>query len=146
MPDPIIITSQSAVSSSRTDRAKRSSRRSSARSRSRCAATAAPARPDSSALTACNLEGTRASRAERLLGALDQVVGATWNTRLAIGSALIEVTAEPHTGCKKFVERFGMDAMTFVNTPEGKQLCLRGINTRVVESGTIRVGDIVTKR
>ena len=67
-------------------------------------------------------------------------------TRLAIGSALIEVTAEPHTGCKKFVERFGMDAMTFVNTPEGKQLCLRGINTRVVESGTVRVGDIVTKR
>lgn len=67
-------------------------------------------------------------------------------TRLAIGSALIEVTAEPHTGCKKFVERFGMDAMTFVNTPEGKQLCLRGINTRVVEAGVIHVGDLITKR
>lgn len=67
-------------------------------------------------------------------------------TRLAIGSALIEVTAEPHTGCKKFVERFGMDAMTFVNTPEGKKLCLRGINTRVIEAGTIRLGDTVTKR
>ena len=67
-------------------------------------------------------------------------------TRLAIGSATIEVTAVPHTGCKKFVERFGMDAMTFVNTPEGKQLCLRGINTRVVEAGTIRVGDAVTKK
>lgn len=67
-------------------------------------------------------------------------------TRLAIGSALIEVTAEPHTGCKKFVERFGMDAMTFVNTPEGKKLCLRGINTRVIEAGTIRLGDTATKR
>ncbi len=66
-------------------------------------------------------------------------------TRLAIGSALIEVTAEPHTGCKKFVERFGMDAMTFVNSPEGKKLCLRGINTRVVEAGTIRPGDTITK-
>ena len=67
-------------------------------------------------------------------------------TRLAIGSALVEVTAEPHTGCKKFVERFGMEAMTFVNSPEGKKLCLRGINTRVVGAGTIRVGDRVAKR
>jgi hypothetical protein len=67
-------------------------------------------------------------------------------TQLAIGSAIIEVTAEPHTGCKKFVERFGMDAMTFVNSPEGKRLCLRGINTRVVKAGTIRIGDLVTKR
>ena len=67
-------------------------------------------------------------------------------TRLAIGSAVVEVTAEPHTGCKKFVERFGMDAMTFVNTDEGKEMCLRGINTRVVQAGTIRVGDAVTKQ
>ena len=67
-------------------------------------------------------------------------------TRLAIGSALIEVTAEPHTGCKKFVERFGMEAMNFVNSPEGKALRLRGINTRVVQAGSIRVGDAVTKR
>ena len=67
-------------------------------------------------------------------------------TRLEIGSALVEVTAEPHTGCKKFVERFGMDAMKFVNSPEGKELCLRGINTKVVAAGTIRVGDAVTKQ
>ena len=67
-------------------------------------------------------------------------------TRLAIGSALIEVTAEPHTGCKKFVERFGLDAMTFVNSPEGKKLCLRGINARVVEAGTIHLRDTVNKR
>lgn len=67
-------------------------------------------------------------------------------TRLAIGSALVEVTPEPHNGCKQFVGHFGMEAMTFVNSPEGKQLCLRGINTRVVEAGTIRLGDVVTKR
>ena len=36
-------------------------------------------------------------------------------TQLAIGSAVIEVTNEPHTGCSKFVERFGVDAMEFVN-------------------------------
>ena len=67
-------------------------------------------------------------------------------TRLGIGSAVIEVTTEPHTGCKKFVERFGMDAMLFVNGDEGRALCLRGINTRVVEAGTIRLGDAVTKQ
>ena len=66
-------------------------------------------------------------------------------TRLAVGSAVIEVTAEPHTGCKKFVARYGMEAMTFVNTPQGKQMCLRGINTKVVEAGAIRVGDKITK-
>ena len=67
-------------------------------------------------------------------------------SRLAIGTAVIEVTAEPHTGCKKFVERFGLDAMNFVNSPAGRQMCLRGINSRVVEAGLIRVGDAVAKR
>ena len=65
--------------------------------------------------------------------------------RLGIGSAVLEVTDEPHTGCKKFTERFGLDAMVFVNSPEGRALNLRGINTRVVEAGTVRVGDDVTK-
>jgi hypothetical protein len=62
-------------------------------------------------------------------------------TRLAIGSAVIEVTAQPHTGCQKFVERFGLDAMHFVNSTLGKQLHLRGINARVVQAGVIRAGD-----
>jgi hypothetical protein len=66
-------------------------------------------------------------------------------TRLAIGSAIIEVTAQPHTGCVKFVERFGVDAHKLVNSPIGRTLNLRGINARVVQPGTIRVGDAVTK-
>ena len=66
-------------------------------------------------------------------------------TRLAIGSAVIEVTAEPHTGCSKFVERFGIDAMTFVNSRERRDLRLRGINARVVSPGVLRVGDTVNK-
>jgi MOSC domain-containing protein YiiM len=66
-------------------------------------------------------------------------------TRLAIGSAVIEVTAQPHTGCAKFVERFGLDAMRFVNAPERSDLHLRGINARVVRPGAIRVGDAVTR-
>jgi hypothetical protein len=66
-------------------------------------------------------------------------------TQLAIGSAVIEVTAQPHTGCQKFVARFGREAMLFVNSPVGKQLHLRGINARVVQPGTIRPGDAVRK-
>jgi hypothetical protein len=55
------------------------------------------------------------------------------------------VTDQPHTGCAKFVGRFGEDAMRFVNSPLGRQLCLRGINARVVQPGIIRVGGIVKK-
>jgi hypothetical protein len=66
-------------------------------------------------------------------------------TRLAIGTAVIEVTPPPHTGCKKFVARFGKDAMIFVNSGIGKKLNLRGINARVIRAGTIRVNDIAEK-
>jgi MOSC domain-containing protein YiiM len=66
-------------------------------------------------------------------------------TRLAVGSVILEVSAEPHSGCKKFSARFGVEALKFVNSPEGKRLHLRGINARVIQAGTIRVGDIVSK-
>ena len=66
-------------------------------------------------------------------------------TRLQIGTAEIEVTAQPHTGCSKFTERFGADAQQFVNAKRHEDLHLRGINARVVRHGTIRVGDRVTK-
>jgi len=66
-------------------------------------------------------------------------------TRIEIGAASIEVSAEPHTGCGKFVERFGVDAMKFVNSPLGRQLRLRGINARVVRAGLVRVGDRARK-
>ena len=66
-------------------------------------------------------------------------------TRLAMGSAVVEITEEPHTGCAKFVQRFGLDAMKFVNSTVGRSLRLRGLNARVVQPGTIRVGDIVRK-
>jgi hypothetical protein len=66
-------------------------------------------------------------------------------TRLALGTAVIEITAKPHTGCKKFAARFGQDAIKFVNSPLGKELHLRGINARVIQSGTIQVGDAVKK-
>jgi MOSC domain-containing protein YiiM len=66
-------------------------------------------------------------------------------TRLALGSAVIEVTEQPHTGCAKFSSRFGADALRFVNSPVGKELRLRGLNAKVVVPGTVHRGDTVTK-
>jgi hypothetical protein len=66
-------------------------------------------------------------------------------TRLALGSAVIEVTNQPHTGCAKFIERFGLDAMKFVNSADGRALQLRGINARVITSGRVRTGDSIRK-
>jgi len=66
-------------------------------------------------------------------------------TRLAIGTAVIEVTDQPHTGCAKFAARFGPTALRFVNVGAGKELRLRGLNAKVVEPGSIRAGDTITK-
>jgi len=66
-------------------------------------------------------------------------------TRLRIGSAIIEISAHPHTGCDKFMARFGKDAVRFVNSRVGRELRLRGMNCKIVSAGVIRVGDIITK-
>ena len=66
-------------------------------------------------------------------------------TRLAIGTAVVEITDQPHTGCAKFTERFGLDALRFVNSPIGKELRLRGVNAKVVVDGEVRAGDRVRR-
>lgn len=66
-------------------------------------------------------------------------------TRLEVGSAVLEVSPMPHTGCAKFVSRFGVDAMKFVNSEVGKELCLRGINAKVVQAGVVRLGSTAKK-
>ncbi len=66
-------------------------------------------------------------------------------TLLQAGSALLEVTAQPHRGCGKFVRRYGADAQRFVNSPVGRELNLRGINTRVVRGGRVRAGEAIRK-
>ncbi len=73
------------------------------------------------------------------------VVNLPPGSRLRLGEALLEVTPPPHTGCRKFVSRFGMEAMKFVNSRLGRRLNLRGINAKVVEAGVVRVGDIARK-
>jgi MOSC domain-containing protein YiiM len=65
--------------------------------------------------------------------------------RIQVGSAVLEVSPLPHTGCHKFVSRFGVDAMKFVNSAVGKELCLRGINAKVVQAGVVKVGEVAKK-
>jgi MOSC domain-containing protein YiiM len=66
-------------------------------------------------------------------------------TRLSVGATLLEITEVPHKGCKKFAERFGIDATRFVNAREGLRLHLRGIYARIVEPGVVAVGDVMAK-
>ena len=66
-------------------------------------------------------------------------------TRLELGSAVIEITDQPHRGCAKFAARFGADALRFVNSAVGRELNLRGVNAKVLVAGRVNVGDTVRK-
>jgi hypothetical protein len=70
-------------------------------------------------------------------------------TRLLIGDAQIEISPIPHLGCKKFVDRFGIDAMKFANSDFGRRHNLRGVNAKVITAGDVTVGDtccVINKR
>ena len=66
-------------------------------------------------------------------------------SRVQIGSAVIEFSETPHTGCAKFQARYGNDSLRFVNSQVGRELRMRGANCRVVVSGVVRVGDTIRK-
>lgn len=66
-------------------------------------------------------------------------------THIAVGDAVLEIQAEPHTGCAMFSSRFGLDALRLTTTEQGRQLRLRGANTAVVTPGTVRPGDVARK-
>ncbi len=66
-------------------------------------------------------------------------------TRLQIGEVVMEVSPLPHTGCTKFARRFGGAARKWVMTDEGQQARRRGVYTKVIVDGEIRVGDRIQK-
>jgi len=92
-------------------------------------------------------EAHRAMAGDQLHVDLDLSIGnLPPGTQLAIGTAVVEVTDQPHTGCAKFTKRFGHDARRVANGDVGSLLRLRGINAKVVVPGTITAGDTITKR
>ena len=64
-------------------------------------------------------------------------------TRIRVGQAMVEMTAEPHDGCRKFQQRFGQDALRLVQAKETRDQNFRGVYWRVVEAGPVGVGDEV---
>lgn len=64
-------------------------------------------------------------------------------SRVRVGEAVLEVTATPHNGCRKFQARFGQDALRFVSSKELRHRNLRGIYMQVLEPGDVRPGDAV---
>lgn len=66
-------------------------------------------------------------------------------SRLAIGSAVVEVSSTPHNGCKKFSARFGVDALKFISIAENKPLRMRGINAKIIQAGEVKQGDPIRK-
>jgi MOSC domain len=67
-------------------------------------------------------------------------------SRLAIGdTVVVEISEVPHTGCAKFSARFGSDALKFINSPEGRELRLRGLNAQVIVPGRVSTGDAVRR-
>jgi hypothetical protein len=67
------------------------------------------------------------------------------HSRIQVGSVILEISATPHTGCKKFSSRFGVEALEFISTPLGKSLRMRGVNAKVIQAGEIKVGDVLRK-
>jgi MOSC domain-containing protein YiiM len=65
--------------------------------------------------------------------------------KLAVGEALIQISDKSHTGCGKFNERFGPDALRFINAKQRRHLRLRGLYARVLQAGNVRVGDAIHK-
>jgi hypothetical protein len=62
-------------------------------------------------------------------------------TQLGVGTAVIEVTTKPHTGCAKFADRYGIEAARWINSR--RDLRLRGICAVVVKSGVVVPGDTI---
>ena len=64
---------------------------------------------------------------------------------LQLGTAIIEVSDVFNSACSKWQQRYGADALTWINLPENKPHRLRGILARVVRAGEVHLTDSIRK-
>lgn len=66
-------------------------------------------------------------------------------TRLQAGSAVLEVTDVFNYGCPKWLKRYGLPSLKWLNEEQNKPLRLRGLLAQVVEAGTLNKADRLRK-
>ncbi|MFT6089771.1 MAG: hypothetical protein ACJAWM_001153 [Sulfitobacter sp.] len=66
-------------------------------------------------------------------------------TRLSAGSAILEVSDKFNTGCIKWHDRYGNDSLRWINKADHREYRLRGILCKIVQDGTVKVGDQLIK-
>ena len=75
------------------------------------------------------------------LGEANMPVG----TRLAIGTAIVEVSDKFNTACVKWRDRYGQDSLHWMNLARNRPYRLRGILCRIVQDGEVKLGDRLAK-
>jgi hypothetical protein len=66
-------------------------------------------------------------------------------TLLQAGTATLRVSGVFNDGCVKWKTRYGAAAKDWITAPGHPDLRLRGILCAVVQDGTVRVGDVLTR-
>lgn len=66
-------------------------------------------------------------------------------TRLEAGSAVLEVSDKFNDACAKWKVRHGRDSYDWINRPEHVTHRLRGVLCKIVQDGTVRLGDVLQK-
>ncbi|MEM1143415.1 MAG: MOSC domain-containing protein [Pseudomonadota bacterium] len=64
--------------------------------------------------------------------------------RLQVGTAVVQVSNVPNYGCDQWAHRYGRDALRFVAHKENRRYRLRGVLCRIVQDGSVAVGDSVS--
>ncbi|MCH6256273.1 hypothetical protein MLD52_06920 [Puniceicoccaceae bacterium K14] len=65
--------------------------------------------------------------------------------KLQIGTAIIEVSDVFNTACSKWAERYGNDALKWINLPDNKPHRLRGILAQIIQAGKATLQDTIKK-
>lgn len=66
-------------------------------------------------------------------------------SRLRAGTAVIEISDVENNACAKFAAQYGDVIFQWIRRPNNQSLRLRGCFARVMESGVVKVGDLLQR-